>query len=82
MIESGDLRPVGIFRALYLGVERADSGLDLKGTRPLHQEYALHGAGALTDFAAIPARAILLFEQHHLAFRPDTCLAARIMEEH
>ena len=58
------------------------AALDLVGARPVSLEAAAHERLPLGNPSAVPARALLVREQHELAARVDARCAPRIDQQH
>jgi hypothetical protein len=76
-VQGGDLRPV----ARLLRVQRRDRRLDDVLPAAPQREGALERLPSASDLRGVPARAILVCEQHQLA-TVEPGLAARVVEQH
>src|SRR5689334_22375661 len=76
-VEEGNLRPVD----RLVGVERGDCRLQLVGARDAECKRAVERCAALLDLGVIPERAILILEEHKLAFGGDAGVSPRVLEE-
>ena len=59
-----------------------DRGLQRVGAHGPRGERGRREREALVDLRAVPARAVLILEQHELAVRRRARLAARVVEQH
>ena len=76
-VERGDLRPV----ARLVGVQRGDRRLDDVGPAAAQRERAVEHRAALRDLLGVPARRVLVGEQHELAV-VEARVAARVVQQH
>ena len=66
-VERDDLRPVGVVGARGARVQRRDRRLQREGVGGAAAQRLLDEREALADLRLVPARAILLLEQHEIA---------------
>ena len=83
-VERGDLNPVGVGGRARLGVHRRDRRLEhVRAGRPAAlAQGGLDQGRAFLDLRAVPARAVLLGEQHDVARSVQPGLAPRVVEQH
>ena len=74
-------RPPAPSRCLAAPSARRRSGPAASRAR-LGRPARVHQRGALGDLAGVPARAVLVLQQHELAGRVEARVAARVMEQH
>jgi len=63
-------------------MESRDGHLNLVRPRTSAAERPLHQFLPFSDLVRIPAGAILILQQYHLAARPNPCIPPRVLEEH
>ena len=79
-VEGCYLRPIGLARRPGLGMQRRDRRLDGIGSQRATTQGLLDQRRPLRDLRAIPARAVLLCEQHEGALGISTGGTAGIVE--
>ena len=82
IVELRDLLPVGVLGARRLGVHGRDRSLERIGPRRRGAQRFLDERAPFVELRAIPARSILMREQHQLARRVHPRLAPRIVQQH
>ena len=80
-VQHGDLRPVGVRGGAGTGMAPGDRGLQLVGPGPAVAQRLGQQGLALVDLGLVPARAILIRQQHQVSSRADPCVAARVRQQ-
>ena len=81
IVESEDLRPVRVFRARRLTVQRRDRGLQREGTGAAAQSLLDERQG-FGDLRVIPPATVLLFEHGELTGVVESRISSRIVQQH
>ena len=82
VVQADDLRPVGRLRARRLCVHRGDRSLQCVRPDASRAERALDPRNALANLRAVPARAVLVGEQHEFTVLSRPRRAARVVQQH